>query len=90
MPKSKKKVRESFKFADPVEVIWRDTTGSQAWSSMHEDPLEPVTVHQLGFFLQKDKDNLHIAQGLPEADCQLLGVTVFPVGCVVSLKKVKL
>lgn len=89
MPKSKKQKVEKFQFADPVMVTWRDCTGGSGWSSLHDEPIEPVVVHQLGFFLQRDKNTLHIAQGMPVEDCQILGLCALPVGCIVSLKKVK-
>jgi hypothetical protein len=89
LKKSKKKV-DKIQPGDAVLVVWSDVTGSGAWSSLHEEPIQPVTVRQVGFFLQKDKHTLHIAQGLPLEDCQVLGLTALPVGCILSLKKIKL
>jgi hypothetical protein len=88
---AKKKVKKNkIDFGDPVEVTWEDSTGFGAWSSLHEDPPEPVVVHQLGYFLGKTKRVVHIASGLPEQDCQALNLSAIPTGCVTSIKKVKL
>lgn len=90
MAKSKKKQKDTLIPGDGILVTWLDTTGSGAWSSLHDEPLEPVTVRQLGFFLAKDTKTLHIAQGLPTEECQVLGLCVIPLGCVTSIKKLKL
>jgi hypothetical protein len=88
---SKLKKQKGFQFGDRVEVTWRDTTGHGGWMSLHEGPLEPVTVTQLGYFMRQDKHTLHICQGVPDASegCQVVAPTAIPAGCVVSVKRMK-
>ena len=79
-----------FKYGDAIVCRWRDAGGSGGWASIHDIPSEPICVDQLGYYLRHDEKALHIAQGIPNVeDCVVLAPSCIPLGCVESIKKVK-
>lgn len=86
--KKKSSVPKDFKFGTPVMVTWKDTTGFGGWHSLHEGPLKPITVFQVGMFISQDEDAIHLCQGLPddEEGCQVVAPTTIPRGCVIGIR----
>jgi hypothetical protein len=87
-PSKKSTKKQKPVFGDPVTVVWSDTTGHSGWMSLHEMPMTPVRVTQVGFFMTQDEEAIYLCQGLPDASepHQIVAPTAIPIGCVQSIQ----
>src|SRR6266404_5014223 len=80
--KAVSKKQPKLQFGQAVEVEWLDCTGSGGWASLHEMPLSPTRVSQVGYFLMEDDEAVHLCQGIPneEEGCshQIIGPCAIP------------
>ncbi len=67
-----------------VTVEWRDILGTAGWEK--PDDVNPPRIWTTGYLIHKDKDILKVAHTRDEKG-NWSGVTAFPAGCVIKIKK---
>ncbi len=72
-----------------IEVIWNDIVSDNSWVKKSKaENYPPVRCLSIGYFLNQDKKVLRLSSMLNDNDGER-DVTVIPLGCILSIKKIK-
>lgn len=69
-----------------IEVTWMDIVQDGSWST-HESIACPV-VKTVGWLASKDKNFLKVGNALSD-NGDISGITVMPIGCVISCRTIE-
>lgn len=75
-----------------VEIEWLDITDFSGWNDLEDkDDFSPTVCYSVGYLIHKDKKMVQITETIsPGESEECFGlIKCLPIGCVVSIKKLK-